>query len=243
MDFVKKLLDEKVSDEMIQAERAVTLLIGPDKRKLTIRCLPMGPWARFQKRFGAFLMTFYGLFSEYEWPEWDDYKADAKLARFELVISSSATHRAVRKAVMRIVRSTIFRDPINAWVPWWQFWRRWRYKIRWGRFHAPSWRYFRKHITPVELMKIFVVAYLFNIAALKKNARFLATKVQVDLDASLFSSLRSWGGPMGKLLRPLFPKSPFLHRDGSSPTSPLHILTPEELESMQAEKDGGPDGS
>lgn len=243
MDFVKKLIDEKVSDEMIQAEKSVTLSIGPDKRKLTIRCLPMAPWARFQKMYGVFLVAFYNIFSQYEWPEWDDYKEDKKLARFQLLIESCAVNTHMRKAVMQIIRRTILRDPINAWVPAWQFWRRWRYKYRWGKFRAPGWRYFKRHVTAIQVMKIFLVSYLFNIAAVKKNARFLAERAGVDLDASLFSSLRGLGGPMGKLLRPLFPNSPYLSRDGASPTSPLRILSPEEIASQQAQKGSDADAT
>ena len=213
--------------------------LGPDRRRLTIRCLPLDPWARFQKLFGTFLVSFYGVFAQYEWPEWDDYKADKQLARFQLVITSVASYGPMRRRMLRIVKQTLFRDPINAWVPWWRPFARMKYRRRWGKFRAPSWRYFRRHVTAVELMKIFVAEYLFNIAAVKKNAAFLAEKVGVDMDACLSSSLRRWAGPIGKLLRPLFPRSPFIHRDGSNPTS-LRILGPEELANLErAKRDRG----
>ena len=225
MDFVEKFLRDRADDGRLTAEKPLTIQIGPERKLLTLRCLPLDLWSRYQKLFGAFLLTFYHVFSEFDWPEWEAGE-DEMIRRCRAITEMVALHTDMKKATLAIVRTTILRDPVNVWVPWWRILKRRRLKRRYGGvFRRPSWRYFKAHVTPYELMKIFLVVYQYNIAAVKKNALFLAKRAKLDLEACLFSSWRSLAGASGKFVRPRYPNSPYIVKGGSNPKSPKGILS------------------
>jgi hypothetical protein len=217
-DYLDRLI-EGIEDSRIAGATPFQTVIGPEEKVLTVRCFPIVQWQKFQRLFALFVTQFYAMLSEYDWPEWEDYETDKKLARLSLMMQRMATREDCRRMVMYAIKRTLFRDPVNEPIPWW---RRDRRKAAIKRGWEPpkpqgmSFRYFRKHVTVDQLMRIWMAVYLYNIAAVKKNARSLAALLKVELERSSSSHSETSGSPSTKPWAPRFPNSPFLRRDSEN---------------------------
>ena len=191
--------------------------IGPDRRVLTVRCLPLVPWSRFQNLFALFVIRFYSLLQDYEWPGWEDYEKDKKQARLVVTMQRFLTHSTCKRMLLSILRQTLFADLVNRPIPWWKKDEK-RIAIAKGweppQKQGMSFGYFLKHVTADQLLRIWMAVYVYNISAVKKNARSLAVLLQVELEPSSSSSPKRSDGTWTGSCEPRYPNSPFLRRGG-----------------------------
>ena len=217
MDALDRLASQQLSDEKIIGRDPFRVTIG--QKTLVVRCLPIRPWGVFQRLFGAYLATFFQMIAELNWPEWEDKDDEEKMGRLARVSQRMVSSKKSRRFIYVVLRRTLFRDLVNRRIGWWQFGERRRAeKSGWEppMKQRMSFRYFLKHVTPDQLMRIWYAMYLYNISAVKKNALSMARVLRLDLVRSGSSTPRPSGGLVNGSYQPRFPDSPFLRRDTES---------------------------
>jgi hypothetical protein len=217
-DMLDRLVDG-LDDQTIAGRIPFRVVIGPDERVLTVRCLPLIPWQKFQRLFALFVYRMFKLLETYSWPEWEDRTDDKKMARLTGIMQNFIRIRESHRMILSIVRKTLFADLVNRPIAWWRRDER-KAAIRKGweppKQQGMSWRYFRRNVTADQLLRIWMALYMYNISAVKKNVRSLAEILGVELDSSSSSAPKRSGGTSTGSWQPLFPDSPFLRRDTES---------------------------
>jgi len=155
-------------------------------RKIRVRALTLDNHKRWLVIFGTILRQYELVLEAAEWP---DAKIDVAKQREKWQAFFSV--EKVQREILTLVEQTLFREPGNLW---------WRLHKRW----------FRKHVTVMELMDLFFYLYLWNCEAVKKNAIFLLARMGfARRKATLYGGWsQNLAGHSGAQVQPRYPVSP-----------------------------------
>ena len=154
-------------------------------RKIEVRALTLHNHKRWLAIFGAIVRQYEAILESVEWPE---KKNDVELQRQRWQMFFSAG--TVQEQTLAMIEQTLFHEPGNGW---------WRRHKRW----------FRKHVTILELMDLFFYLYLWNCEAPKKNATFLLRRMGfASQKATLYGGWsKNLGGLSGAQVTPRYASS------------------------------------
>jgi len=148
------MLRVEIEDTDILNERPIELTIGPRKKKIVLRYLsPSEYFDRFVPDFTAWLISFGGLIGNLAFPdsekEWKDPKV---LEAFRRNLLARFQSKKLRTSYLRILkRAGVLKMSV---------------------------RYFEKYATVVDLVRIFVMVYRFNVDGYKKKVLSLLQEIQ-----------------------------------------------------------------
>ena len=155
-------------------------------RKISVRALTLDNHKRWLFIFGMILQQFELILRSVEWPDGRS-EFEAQREKWQTFFSAD---RIQRQAITMIEQS-LFCEPGNRW---------WRWHKRW----------FRKHVTVIELTDLFFYLYLWNCEAVKKNVTFLLRRMGFATQkATLFGGWSAnLAGHSGAQVQPRFPNAP-----------------------------------
>lgn len=190
MSALKQIIEEKVDDKSIVREEPMVVNVGG--HAVFCRCFTYRNHQRWLTHLGLMLGGFKSLFDEVTFPS-NQEQMEKSRKTLMLLLSNSKIYRAI----MRMFRQTILREPGN------EYWR-WR------------WRKFRREITVQEMLDLFFYIYLYNYEAVKKNVSLLLGRMGFvkSLDTYISGSTENLGGTVSKWTKPRYQNSPFTSNGG-----------------------------
>ena len=193
LNTIPELLERGALHEFVDNDGIEDLAILADPpcvvtvagRKLSVRALTLHNHKKWLVLFGTMVRQYEMILESVEWPE-RKATIEEQRSRWQLFFSADT----VIEQTLRMIEQTLFREPGNGW------WRRHR-------------RWFRKHVTILDLMDLLFYLYLWNCEAAKKNATFLLRRMGfVSQKAILFGGWsKNLGGLSGAQVTPRYGSS------------------------------------
>jgi len=181
------MLTVTLDDDDILDERPVVLTIGPRKKKVVLKLLTISEYFdKFVPKFTSWMLMFRNLIGEMAFLRGAEFKNRKKLEGFRRDIMSLFRTKSLRIAFLRVLKD------VGA--------------LKMGV------RYFEKHATPDQLVKIFLYVYKVNVDGYKKKVQSVVVEILARRSRTSTQLLSGGAGLKPGLHKELKPRFPVLTR-------------------------------